>query len=133
MKKQTIIEKTALNFALQIFNLVESFPVEEKPLLGFELTREAVKISAGISTFIHLNEIKASFKFLNNAFSATFKGTLCTEGVYTYRVRFRDISSGRTQDFHGHVTLLQRVQHYSWNVNQLPSPLNNVWPWMYVK
>ena len=73
MKKQTEIEKEAFAFALQIFNLINTFPKEEKALFGHELAREAVKLSSGILTFIYLNELNAAFDFLNNAFSATFR------------------------------------------------------------
>ena len=73
MQKQSQIEKTALNFALQIFNMLDSFPGEEKSVLGFEMARDAVKVSSGISTFIHLNEMNEGFRFLNEAFSATFR------------------------------------------------------------
>jgi hypothetical protein len=73
MKKQTEIEKAAINFALQIFKLIESFPKEERSPYGSELAREVVKLSSGISTFFHLNEMIAGFEFLNNAFSATFR------------------------------------------------------------
>jgi len=37
----------------------------------------------------------------------TFKGTLCPEDVYAYRVIFRDSSSGKMQDFSGYVTLIR--------------------------
>lgn len=73
MKKQIQIEKAALSFSLQIFNLIESIPGKEGYVPRAELVRETVKISSGISTFIHLNELKAAFKFLNQAFSATFR------------------------------------------------------------
>jgi len=72
MKKQSQLEKTALKFALRIIHLVNSFPDEEK-FLGFEMARDAVKVSSGISTFIHLNEVDEGFRFLNEAFSATFR------------------------------------------------------------
>lgn len=42
-----------------------------------------------------------------SGWDGTFNGTLCPEGVYTYRVIFRDSSSGKTEDYHGHVTLLR--------------------------
>jgi len=73
MKKQSQIEKTAISFALQIFKLIGTFPIEEKSTFGSDLARESVKICSGISTFIHLNEITTAFECLNNAFSATFR------------------------------------------------------------
>lgn len=41
MKKQSQIEKTAISFALQIFKLIGTFPVEEKSTFGSDLAREA--------------------------------------------------------------------------------------------
>ncbi len=77
MKKQSQIEKTALNFALQIYKMLDSFPGEEKSFLGFEMARDAIKVSSGISTFIHLNEINEAYRFLNEAYSGTFRIEVC--------------------------------------------------------
>jgi len=73
MEKQTAIEKEAIKFALQIFRLIDTFPKEERSPYGSDLAREAVRLSAGVSTYIHLNELIAGFDFLNNAFNATFR------------------------------------------------------------
>jgi cation transport regulator ChaB len=72
MKKQTAIEKKAFNCALQIYKLIDSFP-EDKKSVGHEMASIAVKMSAGISTFINLNELNAAYNFLNDAFSATYR------------------------------------------------------------
>jgi hypothetical protein len=73
MEKQTAIEKAAIKFALQIFRLIDTFPKEEKSPYGSDLAREAVRLSAGVSTYFHLDELIAGFDFLNNSFNATFR------------------------------------------------------------
>ena len=111
MKKKSQIEKAALNFALQILKLLGSFPDVEKSLLGFEMARDAVKVSSGISTFIHMNDMNEGFRFLNESFSATFR-------IEVYLLASKDL--GFVESIEEPIKALEKLQ------NRLDEMLNQI-------
>jgi hypothetical protein len=73
MKKSKDLAKMSFDFACELFRMRDLFPEEDKTELGIELAKEAVSVSACITTAGQVVFADIKDEFHQKAFSATFR------------------------------------------------------------